>query len=318
MQKIVCAFLLSISCLAVSADYPARPIRMVVPFGPGSITDILARTVSSRLSESVKQQVVVDNRPGANGIIGGEVVARSIADGYTIMLGAAGIYSVNQSLYAKMPYDPLTAFAPVTQNSTFAHVLIVNPSLPVKSIKDLIAYAKGNPGKLTFAGCGAGGTIHLAGELFKSMAAVDMVHISYKLCPQAYIDLIGGQTQLMFDGMPTALPQVKAGKMRALAVTVSKRSQLLPELPTIAEAGLPGYEVFGWNGFAAPAGTPQEVVAKLNHEIARILRLAEVKDYLLSLGAEPVGNSPEEFGQLMKSEAAKWGKLLKSIGLRLD
>jgi tripartite-type tricarboxylate transporter receptor subunit TctC len=303
---------------AAGAEYPSRPIRMVVPYGAGSISDLLARTVSNRMVESWRQQVVVDNRPGANGIIGMDLVAKAIPDGYTIVFGAAGAHSVNQSLYSSLPYDSATAFAPITQVSNFVHVLIVNPSLPARSVKELVAYGKAHPGKLTFAGCGAGGTIHLAGELFKFMTAIDMVHVSYKLCPQSHIDIISGQTQVMFDGMPTALPQVKAGKVRALGVTSAKRSQLLPDLPTIAEAGVAGYEVFGWNGYAAPAGTPADVIGKLNREIARILHSPEVKAYLLSLGAESVGNSPEEFGKLIKSETEKWGKLIRALGLKLD
>jgi len=304
--------------IAGAADYPTRPIRMVVPFGAGSLTDTLARIISAKLSESWGQTVVVDNRPGAGGNIGSELVAKSVPDGYTIVLGALSTFSVNQSLFTSMTYDSATAFAPITHMSNFVGVLIVNPSSPYKSVKELIAYAKANPGKLTFASCGAGGTFHLSGELFKSMAGVDLVHVPYKLCPQAHIDIVSGRTSLMFDGMPTALPQVKAGKMRALGVTAAKRSPLLPDLPTIAEAGLPDYEVAGWNGFAAPAGTPNPVVNKLNQEIVRILNLPDMKERLRSHGVEPVGSTPEEFARLIKSEAVKWGKVVKALGITAD
>jgi tripartite-type tricarboxylate transporter receptor subunit TctC len=298
--------------------YPAKPVRMVVPFGPGSISDILARTVSARLSESFGQQVVVDNRPGAGGNIGADLVAKAPADGYTLLLGAASVLAINSSLFANVPFDQATAFAHITQVSSNTNVLVVNPSLPVRSVKELIAYGKANPGKLTFASSGAGGSIHLSGELFKAMAGIDMVHVAYKSSPLAHVDLIGGQVQLMFDGMPTAIPQIKAGKLRALGVTAAKRSALMPELPTIAEAGLPGYEAVGWFGFAAPAGTPRPVVAKLNQEIVRVLNLPDVRERLLGIGAEPVGSSPEAFSRFVKTEMAKWGKIVKALNLKLD
>lgn len=303
---------------AGAADFPAKPVRLVVPFGPGSITDVLARTVSVRLSEAWGQQVVVDNRPGAAGLIGSDLVAKAVPDGYTIMLGGASTYAINQSLYSSMPYDSATAFAPITQMSTNGNVLVVSPSLPVKSVKELIAYGKSNPGKLNYASTGAGGSIHLSAEMFKSMTGIDMVHVAYKASPLAHLDLIGGQVQVMFDGLPTALPQIKAGRLRALGVTASQRSQLLPELPTIAESGLPGFVAVNWFGFAATAGAPKATVSKLNREIVRILNLPDVKERLLALGAEPVGNSPEEFARFIKSEAARWGKIVKALGLKAD
>lgn len=303
---------------AGAADFPAKPVRLVVPFGPGSITDVLARTVSVRLSEAWGQQVVVDNRPGAAGLIGSDLVAKAVPDGYTIMLGGASTYAINQSLYSSMPYDSATAFAPITQMSTNGNVLVVSPSLPVKSVKELIAYGKSNPGKLNYASTGAGGSIHLSAEMFKSMTGIDMVHVAYKASPLAHLDLIGGQVQVMFDGLPTALPQIKAGRLRALGVTASQRSQLLPELPTIAESGLPGFVAVNWFGFAATAGAPKATVSKLNREIVRILSLPDVKERLLALGAEPVGNSPEEFARFIKSEAARWGKIVKALGLKAD
>ncbi|MCW5604729.1 MAG: tripartite tricarboxylate transporter substrate binding protein [Burkholderiales bacterium] len=303
---------------AADRGYPTKPVRMVVPFGAGSISDILARTISTRMSESFGQQVVVDNRPGAGGNIGSDVVAKAPPDGYTILLGAASVIAINSSLFTNMPFDQATAFAHITQVSSNTNVLVVTPSLPAKSVKELIAYGRSNPGKLTFASSGAGGSIHLSGELFKSMAGIDMVHVAYKSSPLAHVDIMSGQVQLMFDGMPTALPQVKAGKLRALGVTAGKRSAQLPELPTIAEAGLPGYEAVGWFGFAAPAGTPGEVVARLNKEIVRILNLPDVRERLLGIGAEPVGSSPEAFSKFVKVEMAKWGKIIKTLNIRLD
>ena len=303
---------------AAAQAYPTKPIRLVVPFGAGSNSDILARMVGVRLAEAWKQQVVVDNRPGAGGNIGTDLVAKAPPDGYTIVLGAASVLAINQSLYSTMPYDSATAFAPITNMVKVTNVLVVSPALPVKSVQELIAYGKSNPGKLTFASAGAGGSQHLSGELFKSMAGIDMVHVAYKSGPLAHIDIISGQVQLMFDGMPTAMPQIKAGKLRPLAVTTARRSAQLPELPTVAEAGLPGYEAVGWFGFAAPAGTPREIVGKLNREIVRILNLPEVRERLIGLGAEPVGDSPEQFAQFIKAEAAKWGKLVRALGLKIE
>jgi tripartite-type tricarboxylate transporter receptor subunit TctC len=303
---------------AEMAQFPVKPIRLVVPFGAGSNTDVLARTVAVRMAEHWGQQVVVDNRPGAGGNIGTDLVAKSPPDGYTIVLGAASVLAINQSLYSQMPYDSNTAFAPITNMVKTTNVLIVAPSLPVKSVQDLIAYGKANPGKLTYASAGAGGTIHLSGELFKSMTGITMEHIAYKSSPLAHIDMIAGQVHAMFDAMPTALPQIKAGRLRAIAVTTAKRSPQLPELPTIAEAGVPGFEAAGWFGYAAPARTPKEIVATLNREIVRILALPDVRERLISQGAEPVGDTPEQFAQYIKSEAAKWGKVIKTLNLKIE
>ena len=310
--------LIAVASAAGAADFPAKPIRMVVPFGAGSNTDLLARTVAVRMAEHWGQQVVVDNRPGAGGNIGTDLVAKAPPDGYTLVLGAASVLAINQSLYSQMPYDSATAFAPITNMVKTTNVLVVTPSLPAKSVRELIAYGKANPGKLTYASSGAGGTIHLSGELFKSMAGITMEHIAYKSSPLAHIDMIAGQVHAMFDAMPTALPQVKAGRLRALAVTTAKRSAQLPDLPTIAEAALPGYEAAGWFGFAAPARTPREVIVKLNKEIVRIIALPDVKERLIAQGAEPVGDTPEEFAQFIKAEAAKWGKVIKALNLKIE
>jgi tripartite-type tricarboxylate transporter receptor subunit TctC len=291
---------------------------MVVPFGAGSNSDLLARTVAVRMAETWGQQVVVDNRPGAGGNIGTDLVAKAPPDGYTIVLGAASVLAINQSLYTVMPYDSNTAFAPITNMVKTTNMLIVTPALPVKSVSDLIAYGKANPGKLTYASAGAGGTIHLSAELFKSMTGITMEHIAYKSSPLAHIDMISGQVHVMFDAMPTALPQVKANRLRPLAVTTAKRSLQMPELPTVAEAGLPGYEAAGWFGYAAPARTPRDIIGKLNTEIVRILKLPDVRERLIAQGAEPVGDSPEEFAKFIQSEAAKWGKVIRALNLKIE
>lgn len=313
-----CALLSTSVLAAETRAYPTKPIRMIVPFGAGSISDILARTLSARMTESMGQQVIVDNRPGAGGNIGTDLVVKAPADGHTILLGAASVIAINAHLFKNMPFNQATAFAPITQVTSNTNVLVVYPGLPVKSVKELIAYGKSNPGKLTFASSGAGGSIHLSGELFKSMAGIDMVHVVYKSSPLAHIDIMSGQVHLMFDGMPTALPQVKGGKLRALAVTAGKRSAQLPELPTIAEAGVPGYEAIGWFGLAAPAGTPREIVTRLNREVVTILSMPDVRERLVALGADPVGSSPEQFAQFIKVESAKWGKIIKALNLTLD
>ena len=305
---------------AAAADtpqFPVKPIRIVVPFGAGSNTDVLARTVAVRMTEHWNQQVVVDNRPGAGGNIGTDLVAKAPPDGYTIVLGAASVLAINQSLYSQMPYDSNTAFAPITNMVKTTNVLIVAPSLTVKTVQELIAYGKANPGKLTYASAGAGGTIHLSGELFKSMTGITMEHIAYKSSPLAHIDMIAGQVHVMFDAMPTALPQIKAGRLRAVAVTTAKRSPQMPELPTVGET-VPGFEATGWFGYAAPARTPKEVVAALNKEIVRILALPDVRERLIAQGAEPVGDTPEQFAQYIKSEAAKWGKVIKTLNLKIE
>ncbi len=311
---------LGIALTAHAADvqpFPVKPVRMIVPFGAGSNSDVLARTVAVRMAEHWGQQVVVDNRPGAGGNIGTDLVAKAPPDGYTIVLGAASVLAINQSLYSQMPYDSNTAFAPITNMVKTTNVLVVTPSLPVKTVNDLIAYGKANPGKLTYASAGAGGTIHLSAELFKSMTGITMEHIAYKSSPLAHIDMISGQVHAMFDAMPTALPQIKAGRLRAVAVTTAKRAPQLPELPTIAES-LPGFEAAGWFGYAAPARTPKEVVTALNKEIVRILALPDVKERLIAQGAEPVGDTPEQFAQYIKSEAAKWGKVIKTLNLKIE
>jgi tripartite-type tricarboxylate transporter receptor subunit TctC len=301
-----------------AAGYPNRPIRVIVPFGVGSVTDVLTRTIMPKLSENLGTPIIVDDRPGGGGNPGTDLGVKATPDGYTLIMSSASTLAVNGFLFSNMPYDMATAFAPITQVASVTNVLVVSPALPVKSVKELIAYGKANPGKLSFASAGAGGTIHLAGEMFKSMTGITMEHIVYKASPLAHVDMFNGQVHVMFDGLPPAMPQIKAGKLRALAVATAKRSQLLPELPTIAEAGVPGYDVQGWNGFVGPAKLPRTIVDKLHRETVRVLQIPDVRERLLGLGAEPVGNTPEQFAAHMKLERERWGKLINQIGLKLD
>ena len=298
--------------------FPTRPIRIVVPFPPGGTTDLLARAAAQKMAEAWKEQAVVDNRPGAGGNIGAELVAKAPPDGYTMLMGTVGTHSINASLYAKMPYDHVRDFAPVILVAAVPNVLVVHPSVPVNSVAELIAYAKANPGRLNFASSGSGTSIHLAGELFKVMAGVTMTHVPYKGSAPAIADLVGGQVQLMFDNLPSALPQIKAGRLRALGVTSAQRAPALPDVPTIAESGLPGYEASSWFGLLAPAGTPKDVVAKVNGEVARWLASPEAKEKLLSQGANAAGGTPEDFARHIAAETAKWQQVVKASGAKVD
>ena len=323
LWRLAVGALLAFSALAAAPmagaqAYPAKPIRIVVPFPPGGATDILARAVAQKLTDAWGQAVVVDNRPGAGGNIGSEIVAKAAPDGYTLEMGTVGTHAINASLYAKMPYDHVKDFAPVILVAGVPNVLVVNPTLPVNSVQELIAYAKANPGKLNFASSGSGTSIHLAGELFKVMAGVQMTHIPYKGSAPALQDLIGGQVQLMFDNLPPSLPHIKAGKLRALAVTSATRSSALPDTPTIAESGLPGFEASSWFGVLAPAGTPPAIIARLNAEIGAWLASAEAKEKMLALGANIGGGSPEDFARHIAAETAKWQKVVKASGAKVD
>jgi tripartite-type tricarboxylate transporter receptor subunit TctC len=301
-----------------AAQYPSKPIHLVVPFPPGGTTDILARDVAQKLSETWHQQVIVENRPGAGGNIGADLVAKAAPDGYTLVMGTVGTHAINPSLYKKMPYDHVKDFAPVILVAGVPNVLVVNPSLPVHSVQELIAYAKANPGKLNFASSGNGTSIHLSGELFKAMTGVQMTHVPYKGSAPALTDLMGGQVQLMFDNLPSSLGFIKAGKLRALAVTSAARSATLPDLPTIAESGLPGFEASSWFGVLAPAGTPRDVVQKLNHAIAAWLATDDAKQRLLAQGAIAAGGSPESFAKHIDAETTKWAKVVAESGAHLD
>jgi tripartite-type tricarboxylate transporter receptor subunit TctC len=309
------------ACIAIGAaaqGYPTRPIRLVVPFPAAGTTDILARAAAQKLTEAFGQAVVVDNRPGAGGNIGSDLVAKSAPDGYTLLMGTVGTHAINPSLYSKMPYDHIKDFVPVVLVAGVPNVLVVNPALPVNSVADLIKLAKDKPGTLNFASSGSGTSIHLSGELFKTMAGVDMMHVPYKGSSPALTDLIGGQVQIMFDNLPSSLPQIKGGKLRAVAVTSMKRAPALPDVPTINESGLPGFEASSWFGILAPAGTPAPIVARINAEVNKWLQSADAREKLLGQGAEAAGGSPEQFAAYIRSETEKWAKVVKASGAKVD
>jgi len=315
------ALLLTALCAAWGAradTYPSRPIRFVVAFPPGGGTDIIARLIAQKLSERLAQQVVVDNRPGAGGNIGTDIVAKSAPDGYTMLMGSAGPLAINASLFKTMPFDPERDLAPVTLAASTPNVLVVHPSLRVATVKELIALARTRPGQINFASSGFGTPAQLAGELFNATAGVKLVHVPYKGASPALADLLGGQVQIMFSTMPPALPHVKDGKLRALAVTSLKRSPAAPDLPTLAEAGLPGFEANTWHGVVLPAAASAEVIGKLNREIVAILHLPDVVDRLSAQGAEPVGSTPEEFAAYIKSETVKWAKVVRESGAKAE
>ena len=298
--------------------YPTKPKRIVVPFPAGGTTDVLARAAAQKLAETLGQPAVVDNRPGAGGNIGAELVAKSAPDGYTLLMGTVGTHAINPGLYPKLPYDHVKDFAPVILVAGVPNVLVINPALPVNSVPELIAYAKANPGKLNFASSGNGTSIHLSAELFKTMAGVQMTHVPYKGSAPALQDLVGGQVQLMFDNLPSSLALIKGGKLKALAVTSGARAAALPDVPTLAESGLPGFEASSWFGLLAPTGTPSSVIAKLNGEIAKWLATPEAKEKLLAQGANAAGGTAEEFAQFIAAETAKWQKVVKESGAKVD
>src|SRR5437899_630941 len=322
-MKRVAALCIGIALLVFGAwanaqAWPSKPIKWIVPFAPGGTTDILARTVGDKLSIALGVPVVVENRPGAGGGVGAEFTAKAAPDGYTIMGGTISTHAINASLYKDLPYDPVKDFVPITLIARIPNMLVVNPAVPAKDVKELIVLLKANPAKYTFASSGNGTSQHLSGELFKSMAGVDMQHIPYKGSPPALQDVVGGQVTMTFDNITTAWPLAKAGKLRALAVTTAKRSSIAPDVPTLAESGLAGYEVGSWQGVFAPAGTPPAIVQRLNTEIVKIINLPDVKEKLIGLGAEPVGNSPEEFAAFVKAEGVKWSDVVKKSGAKVD
>jgi len=300
---------------AQSGNFPERPIRFIAANAPGGGLDITARAIAPKLSAAFGQQVIVDNRAGAAGSIASDIVAKSTPDGYTIMVASIGGLAVNTNLYKGLTYHPLRDFAPITWATSGSNVLVVHPSVPARSVQELIALAKAQPDKLSYGSSGAGNAGHLAGELFNGMAGIKMVHIPYKGGAPAMIDLLAGQIQLIFSSAPTAVPQVKAGRIRGLAVTTARRSVILPELPTIAEAGLPGFEADNWYGVVTTMKTPRAVIDRLNTEIVRALHTADVKQALLTQGLEVRTSTPQEFGAYMKSEFDKWAKVIKDAGI---
>ncbi len=319
VQRAALFVLLALSAAAAAAQpYPSKPIRLVVPFPAGGTTDILAREVGQRLSLSLGQPVVIDNRPGAAGNIGSELVAKSAPDGYTLLMATVGTHAINPNLYARIPYDHVKDFAPVVLVAGVPNVLEVTPSLPVHSVADLINLAKEKPGQINFASSGSGTSIHLSGELFKTMAGVDMTHVPYKGSAPAITDLIGGQVQVMFDNLPSSLQQIKAGKLRAIAVTSAQRAPALPDVPTIAESGLPGFEATSWFGIVAPTGTPPTIIARINADVNQWLQSPEAKDKLLAQGAVAAGGSPEQFAAYIHAETEKWARVVKASGAKVD
>ena len=311
----VAAALLVVSA-AAAQDYPNRTIRIVVPFTPGGATDVVTRIVAQKLTEQMGRQVVTENRGGAGGIVGAEVVAKAAPDGYTLVMGTSGTHAINASLYPKLSYDPVKDFAPVTRAALLPSMLVAHPSVPAKNVRELIALAKKHPGQLTYASSGS--AQYLTGALFTSMAGIDMVHVPYKGGGQALPAQLGGEVALSFATVVSSLPHAKSGRLRGLAVTSAQRTPAAPELPTVAESGLPGYEAVSWYGVLAPGGTPRNIVMRLNGEIVRALKLPEVMQLLLAQGAEPVIDTPEQFAAIIKSDILKWGEVVRKSGAKAD
>ena len=315
-----CALIFAFAVLgdpARAQTFPTRPVRIIVAFPAGGGTDIVARTLSPKLSEALGQQVVVDNRGGASGLVGTELAAKSAPDGHTLFMGTLGNLSVNPLLFTKLPFDVARDFAPLTQAVSVTFMLYVHPSLPVKTVRDLITLEKSRPGSVNYASSGSGGAPHLAAELFNSLAGIKMIHVPYKGSSPSFTDVLGGQVPITFDSLTQGLPYVKAGRLRAVATLGPKRTQVLPDVPTVNET-LAGYEVVNWFGIVVPAGTPREIIARLHSEIVKILRMPDISERLTAQGSDPVGSSPDEFGAFMKSETAKWARVIKEANIRAD
>ena len=313
------AFVFAAYAAAASAQgYPNKPLKMIVPFPPAGSTDLSARAVSDKLGQKLGQPVIIENKPGAGGNIGGDLAAKSAPDGYTLFVGTVGTNAINAGLYSKMPFDHLKDFAPVILLSKTPNVLVVHPNFPPNSVKEVIALAKAKPNELTFASSGSGTSIHLSGELFKSMAGVQMTHVPYKGSGPMLIDLMAGQTSMAFDNLSAAIQHVRAGKLKALATTGLTRAPALPDLPTISEAGLPGYDSTSWNAIFVPAGTPREVIDRLNRELRAILETPETKKFFADQGAEAGGGTPAELDAFVKAETTKWAKVVKDSGAKVD
>ena len=303
---------------ACAQEYPRKAIRLIVPFAPGGGNDTVARAIAQSAGASLGQPVVVDNRAGAGGMLGAELAARAPPDGYTLFLGGVGSHAVNPNLHAKLPYDPVKDFAPITLIASAPSVLVVNPSLPARTLAEFTALAKASPGRINYASNGNGSSAQLAAVLYESMAGVQMVHVPYKGLAPALVDLLAGEVQAMFSSVVAIVPNIKAGRLRALAVTGKRRAALLPEVPTLDESGVPGYEAGSWYGILAPAGTPQAVVAKLHEAIVRALAQPEVRERLMSEGAEVIGSTPEAFAAHITAELARMGKLIRDAGIRME
>ena len=309
-------FALTASTAFAQQDYPAKPIRMIVGVAPGGATDILARAVGARLSEVFRQQVIVENRPGANHIIGGELTAKSPRDGYTVQMVPEG-FVINASVYAKLPFDPLRDFSPIAIVANVPNVLVVHPSIPARTVKQFAAFARARPGQLSYGSSSVGSPSHMSGELFKVLAKVEYTHVPYKGQSLALVDLMGGHIQFLFPSIPAAVAHVRSGKLVALGVTTLQRAGALPDVPTINEAGVSGYEVSGWYGVIGPAGLPQSVVARLNKEINTYLQASDTRKQLSNEGAEPRTGTPEEFGAAMATDLQKWAKVVAAAGIKI-
>lgn len=314
---LLAAFGLSATAAQGAGDYPSAPVRIVVPFQAGGLTDILARAIAQHASPRLGQPFVVENKPGASGNIGADTVAKSKPDGLTLLMGSIGTNAVNAHLFSRMPYDTLKDFTPISLVASGTLMLVTNPAVPATDMRSLLAYARANPGKLTYASGGAGASQHLAGELLKTMANVDIVHVPYKGVVQGVTDVVAGQVNMTFD-LATVEPHIRAGKLRPIAVANARRSSAFPEVPTIAESGVPGYEVSAWYGLFAPAGTPPAIVQRLQAEVVSALKDPVLLQRLSALGAEPAGSTPEELSRFVRSEYDKWGKVVRQAGIRLD
>lgn len=307
-----------VSAADSSATFPARPVRWIVPFPAAGSIDLVGRVVGQKLYEVWGQQVVIDNRAGGGGRLGAQAGAAATPDGYTQLFSLNTSFTIDRSLFKNLPYDPDKAFAPITIVASTSQLLVTNPSFPVRNVSELIALCKARPGEVNYGSSGTGGSLHLAMELFKSMAGIDIVHVPYKGGPPAATDLIAGQIAILFFNTPAALPYVKAGKIRALGVSTAKRSALLPDVPTIGESGLPGFDTDVWFGLVAPAGTPPDIVAKTQRDVARVVAMPDVRKQLLDIGAEPVANTPEEFAARIKRESALWAKVVQTAKIRFE
>ena len=315
---LLCLFTAAIALAAAPATaqpYPAKPIRVVVPFPAGGNADIFARAFAQKLGEAWKQIPIVDNRAGAAGIIGTQFVAKAPADGYTLLFGTTGTHTTNPAVYAKLPYDPVRDFAPVSNFADSPFLLVVHPSIPARTLQQLVTLAKSRPGQLDYASFGTGSSAHLAGEMLRTMAGINVIHVAYKGGPPAVNDLVGGHVSLMFNSLPAVLPLVKADRLRALAVASAKRSPALPELPTFAESGLPGFEAGSWYGLLAPSGTPREAITKLHAETVQMLALPDIRQKLAAEGAEAIGNSPEEFAAQIRRDIERWEKVARAANI---
>ena len=313
------AVVLALTCtLAYAQGYPSKPVRLLVPFAAGGTTDVLARLVGQKLSESLGQQIVIDNRPGANGNLGTEMAAKAPADGYTIALIFDGTIAINPAVYRKLPFDPQKDFAPIGNVAQLPLIVVVHPAVPARTVAEFVAHAKANPGRINYSSAGPGSTGHLTGELLKARAGIDMVHISYKGGGQAVQDLLGGQIQMLLTGLPTVEGHLKAGKLRAIAFSSAKRVASAPEVPTLTESGYPGLVVASWYGLFAPAATPRDIVLRLNADLNRILQAPDVRERLSALGVEPIGGTPEQFAETIRVDTARWAKVVSDAGIRIE